>query len=112
MRAPSATTPSETKPSNQRVVASGDQRRTGEAPSAAQPHRGGDLVADEADYAGGPEHPQVREVLQVDEAQDGLVERDAGGDENREHDGEAASFSPRDERRKKRSRAALPTRTR
>ncbi len=40
------------------------------------------------------------------------VERDAAGDENREHDGDAASISPRDERRKKRSRAALPTRTR
>jgi len=51
-------------------------------------------------------------ALRVDEAQDGRVERDVGGDEDREHDGEAASFSPETSAENKRSRAALPTRTR
>ena len=45
------------------VVAVGDQRRAVEPATAAQPHLGGDLVAEEADHAGGGEHPEVREVL-------------------------------------------------
>ena len=70
------------------VVAVRDQRRAREPPAGTQPHLGGDLVPDEADHPGGGEHPEVGQVLRVDEALDRLVERDAGRDEDREHDGE------------------------
>ena len=42
------------------VVAVGDQRRAREPPPGAEPNLGGELVADEADHAGGREHPEVR----------------------------------------------------
>ena len=45
-------------------------------------------MPDEADNPGRGEHPQVGQVLRVDEALDRHVERDAGGDEDRENDGE------------------------
>ena len=63
-----ATTPSETKPSIAGVVSVGDERGARESLAGAEPHLGGDLVADEADHAGRGEHPQVRQLLRVDEA--------------------------------------------
>ena len=74
------------------VVAVGDQGGAGESAAAAESDLGGELVAEEADQAGGGEHPEVRQVLRVDEAEDRFVERDAGGDEDGEHDGEAGEL--------------------
>jgi diadenosine tetraphosphatase ApaH/serine/threonine PP2A family protein phosphatase len=51
--------------------------------------RAGDLVAEEADAAGGGEPPQMRQLLWIDEALDRLDECDAGAGEDREHDGDA-----------------------
>ena len=83
IRAPSettialATTPSETKPSTRAWLPSAIMRRAREALAGAEAYLGGDLVADKADHSGGGQHPQVREVLRVDEALDRLVERHA-----------------------------------
>ena len=65
------------------VVSVGDQRGAVESPAGSEPDLGGDLVADEADHAGGREHPQVGERLGVQEALDRFVEGDAGGEEDR-----------------------------
>ena len=72
-----------------RVLAVGDERRAREPLAGTEPDPRGELVADEADDACGGERPEVGELLRVDEAADGLVERDAGGDEDRQHDGVA-----------------------
>ena len=54
-----ATTPSETNPSIARVVAVRDQRRADASRRpAAEPHLGGELVADEADHARSGERPR------------------------------------------------------
>src|ERR687891_2000706 len=45
------------------AAAFGDERRAVEPTAGAQPHAGGDLIADVADDAGACEHPQVLEVL-------------------------------------------------
>ena len=70
------------------MVAVGDHGRAREASARAEADLCGDLVADKADHSGGGKDPEVREVLWVDEALDRLVERHAGRDEDREHDGE------------------------
>jgi hypothetical protein len=74
------------------VVSISDQRRAGEAASATQPHPGGEFIANEADDAGGGKHPQMGERMRMDQALDRLVERDASGDRDREHDGEAGKL--------------------
>lgn len=70
------------------VLAVGDHRGARESPSSAEPYPGGKLVAGEADGARSSKHPEVGQVLRVDETLHRLVERDAGGDENRKHDRE------------------------
>ena len=70
------------------VVSVGGHRRAPEPPPRRQAHPRRELVADKADDAGRGEHPQVGQVLRVDEALDRHVERDAGGDEDRENDRE------------------------
>ena len=52
----------------------------------------GDLVADEPNHACGREHPEVRQVLRMDEALDGFVMGNASGDEDREHDEESGDL--------------------
>src|SRR5918999_5975506 len=74
------------------VVAVGDQGGAGEFAAAAESDLGGELVAEEADQAGGGEHPEMGQLLRIEEAHDRLVERDAGGDEDGEHDGEAGEL--------------------
>jgi hypothetical protein len=71
------------------VFAVCDQRGALEAVAGSEPYLGGDLVADEADHAGGSEQPEVGEGARVDEAFDRLAERDEGADEDCEHDHEA-----------------------
>jgi hypothetical protein len=61
--------------------------RAGESLSRAQAHLRGELVAEEADDPGSCQDPQVGELLRVDQALDRLVERDAGRDEDGEHNG-------------------------
>ena len=51
-----------------------------------------ELVAEEANQAGCGQHPEVCQLLRVDEAHDRLVEGDAGGDEDGEHDCEAGEL--------------------
>ena len=87
-----ATTPSETKPSTRAWLPSATRAGLARRRPGAQPDLGGDLVADEADQPGEREHPQVRELLWVDQALDCLVGRDTGGDEDREDDGEAGEL--------------------
>jgi hypothetical protein len=53
--------------------------------STPQPYLGGEFVASEADHAGEGEQPKMCERARVDEALDGLAERDEGADEDREH---------------------------
>ena len=79
------------EPVHPRVVAVGDQGGTGEALPGAQAHLGGDLVADKADHPRCREHPQVSEVLWVDEPEDRFIEGHAGrheDDEDNEQSGE------------------------
>ena len=63
-----------------------------QAAPAAQPHPGGELVADEADRPRSGERPEMGQVLRMDEPLDRLEERDRGGDEDREHDEEAGEL--------------------
>ena len=77
---------------------------------AAQTHLGGDLVADEADHTGRREHPEMRQVLRVDEAQDRLVEGDAGRDEDREDNEQSGELLAAEvSAGRRRSRAAPPS---
>ena len=70
------------------VIPVGDERGTVEPAPGPQPHARRELVADEADQAGRGQHPQMGEVLRVQEPLDRLVQGDAGGDEDRRDDGE------------------------
>ena len=68
------------------VIAVGDQRRTRQPPARAQPYLRGQLVTDEADDAGRRQHPEMRQVLRMDQTLDRLVQRDTSRDEDCEHD--------------------------
>src|SRR5437588_243727 len=74
------------------VVSVGGHCGTREALARPQTNLSGDLVPDEAHESGPRERPQVRQVLRVYEAQNRLVERDAGRDEDRKHHGEAGKL--------------------
>ena len=95
-----ATTPSETKPSTRAWLPSAISAGLCEPAPGAEADLRGDLVADEADHTGGGEQPQVGEVLRVDEPLDRLVQRDAGRDEDREHDDEPGELLAAVDRRK------------
>jgi hypothetical protein len=68
------------------VVAVCDQRGARESATGAESHLGRKFVSGEPDDAGRGKHPQVGQVLRVEEALDGLVQRHARRDENREYD--------------------------
>src|SRR3990170_2906373 len=70
------------------VISVSDQRRARKSPSGPEPHLRGNLVPEEADDARERQRAEIRERLGVDEADDGLVERNTGGDEYREDDEE------------------------
>ena len=74
------------------VVAVRDHGRARQALARAESHLGRDLIAEEADYAGGSQHPQMRELLRMDEPLDRRVQRHAGRDEDRQHDGQAGEL--------------------
>lgn len=74
------------------MVAVGDQRRTGEPAARTKANLGGDLVPDEPNRAGGCKYPQMREVLGVQEALDGLIQGDTGGDEDHQDDCETGQL--------------------
>ena len=57
-----AITPSETKPSTRAWLPSAIECRAVEAAAAAEPHPGGELVAEEADHSGGREYPEVGQL--------------------------------------------------
>jgi hypothetical protein len=61
-----------------RVLSVRDHRGAREAATRGEPDVRGQLVADEADQTGRSEHPEMREVLGMDEAPDRLEQRDAG----------------------------------
>ena len=74
---------------------------------------GCNLVPEESDCARRRKHPKVSEVLRVEEALDGFVQGNAGGDEDREDDREArellapeAAEEERDSERHGRERVA------
>jgi hypothetical protein len=68
------------------VLAVRDEGRTYQAPPCPEPHLGGELIPGEADQAGRSKRPEVRELLGVEEALDGLVQRHAGRHEDRSDD--------------------------
>jgi hypothetical protein len=70
------------------MVSVGDQRRARKSPSGPEPHLRGNLVPEEADDTRERQRAEIGERLGVDEAKDGLVERNTGGDEYREDDEE------------------------
>ena len=70
------------------MIAIGDERRTRQPFACPQPHLRGQLIADETDDPGSCEHPQMRQLLRVNQTLDRLVQRDTRGDEDREHDRE------------------------
>jgi hypothetical protein len=70
------------------VVSVRGHRSASEPPPSRQAHLRRELVAGETNNSGRCEHPQVREVFRLHEALDRHVERDAGGDEDREDDRE------------------------
>ena len=55
----------------------------------------GELVAEEAEHPGRRERPWMGEVFGVDQASDGLVEGDGGGDEDGEDGSKAGQRSAR-----------------
>ena len=85
------------------MVAVGDQRRAVEASTAAEPHSGGNRVANHTDSAREPEREQVLRGEGVDDAQDREHPRGNGASEDREHYGESGAalgaFGAQQERR-------------
>ena len=63
-----------------------DEGRTLQTPSGAQPHPGGEFVAEKADHARGDENRKVRQCLRVDEPVQRFNPGNGRGDENGEHD--------------------------
>jgi uncharacterized protein involved in exopolysaccharide biosynthesis len=119
IRAPSATTialattPSEDETVDAGVIAIGDQRRAGQAPAGPQSHLRRQLIPDEADHPGSGQHPQMREVLRVNQTLDRLVQRETGRNKDRKHDRQArellaaeAAQEERDPQRHRRQRIA------
>jgi hypothetical protein len=70
------------------VVSVGDQSRALQPAARAEPNLCGDFVAEEPDHSGGREQPEVRQGARMNEAFDGLAERDERADEDRKHDSE------------------------
>jgi hypothetical protein len=77
------------------MLAVSDQCGALEAATAAQPHLGCDLVAEEADHSGGGERPEVGQMFWVDKALDRLVEGNAGEMKMAATTNRPASFSAR-----------------
>ena len=92
------------------MISVGGHSGASEPPARRQAHPRSELVAHEPDKPGCGEYPQVRQVLWVDEPLDRHVERDAGGDEDRENDREPGSA--RRERCAERTRSRAGSRSR
>jgi hypothetical protein len=71
------------EPVDARVVPVRHEGRAVETASGAEAHLRGDLVPEEADDAGNRDQPQMREIAWVEQPVDGLVQGDAGADEDR-----------------------------
>jgi hypothetical protein len=74
------------------MVAVRDQRRARESPTGSKSDLGGKLVPGEPDHPRGREHPEMGQVLGVDKALDGLIQRDTRRDEDCEHNRQAGKL--------------------
>ncbi len=77
---------------NARMVSVRCHRRARESFARVQAHLRRYLVPDETDHTGCGERPEMSQMLGVNEPQDGLVEGDTGGDEDRQHDRQAGDL--------------------